>query len=739
MCSELEVMGELQNTIDSLRNELFNAFAPIIEDTGSIEIIESNYIDNNSMESGRFGQRRSSFGSSMRSPNKLAPLTGVAMKKVTQVQRYTLDALASSELQNNHSDIVALETRPLANPGFLPPPGPLQRPRPKVGEIVHVMKTNYFGVWSKAKIQDVIERTTERYYRIKYESSYRKGQIMKVVTGRQMAYSTPCPTRIPVGTRVVAIFRDDENSGRTKPAGNTKESYYCGVVAECPKCNNNYSNEYQKYDGSKACMKYVRHEKILVVCESSDNVWEDIHPDSRDFIRKYLIAYPERPMVRLSKGHVLRTEWNGKWWVARVLEVDASLVHLHFDADGRTEWIYRGSTRLGPLYTEIANANARSQSIGNFNRSRCAGTASLKKLNLPYVEYTRGNEMESEQVSTPGRDNESRRERLGEEETEMRAKDGEGASTAAQPVVRAVARKSTSIQKKYEERRAEYGVPCFEDKMIKYNKNLNIKIKTYVQHQCGPKCLEGYPYPQECTKGQNPLAKPLLCGWIRQIVRHRGGTKRVVLYVAPCGRRIRNLVELHSYLRMTKSTMPIDLFDFDFWVHCLAEFTVLKHLSYIKEKVLIPAVNWVDYTYPRFVEYSTVRIPTPGVHLNLDPDFLVCCDCDDDCQDKEKCACWQLTIQGTRCSPSGQVDPSVGYMYKRLPEPVTTGIYECNSRCKCNDTCLNRVAQLPLQQRLQVFRTRDRGWGVQCLNDIPQGAFVCIYVGQLLTEQGANE
>lgn len=79
---------------------------------------------------------------------------------------------------------------------------------------------------------------------------------------------------------------------------------------------------------------------------------------------------------------------------------------------------------------------------------------------------------------------------------------------------------------------------------------------------------------------------------------------------------------------------------------------------------------------------------------------------------------------------------AVGYIYKRLPEPVTTGIYECNSGCKCSvKTCLNRVVQHPLRLKLQVFKTGPRGWGIRCLNDIPHGAFICIYAGRLLTEQ----
>jgi len=32
-----------------------------------------------------------------------------------------------------------------------------------------------------------------------------------------------------------------------------------------------------------------------------------------------------------------------------------------------------------------------------------------------------------------------------------------------------------------------------------------------------------------------------------------------------------------------------------------------------------------------------------------------------------------------------------------------------------------------------------RGWGLRCLNDIPAGNFICIYAGQLLNDEGANE
>ncbi len=59
-------------------------------------------------------------------------------------------------------------------------------------------------------------------------------------------------------------------------------------------------------------------------------------------------------------------------------------------------------------------------------------------------------------------------------------------------------------------------------------------------------------------------------------------------------------------------------------------------------------------------------------------------------------------LKTTASGPGGEINLNAGYDYRRLVEKVITGVYECNSFCKCHNTCLNRVAQRPLQSRLQV-------------------------------------
>nr|GMC76253.1 probable inactive histone-lysine N-methyltransferase SUVR2 isoform X1 [Ipomoea batatas] len=61
-------------------------------------------------------------------------------------------------------------------------------------------------------------------------------------------------------------------------------------------------------------------------------------------------------------------------------------------------------------------------------------------------------------------------------------------------------------------------------------------------------------------------------------------------------------------------------------------------------------------------------------------------------------------------------------------------IKECWRKCGCKMSCGNRVVQRGITRKLQVFMTADgKGWGVRTLEELPKGAFVCEYVGEILT------
>lgn len=62
------------------------------------------------------------------------------------------------------------------------------------------------------------------------------------------------------------------------------------------------------------------------------------------------------------------------------------------------------------------------------------------------------------------------------------------------------------------------------------------------------------------------------------------------------------------------------------------------------------------------------------------------------------------------------------------------GIMECDARCAATPHCRgNRQAARGVVFPLEVFKTRDKGWGVRCAVDLPAGAVLCRYIGLVIT------
>ena len=117
-------------------------------------------------------------------------------------------------------------------------------------------------------------------------------------------------------------------------------------------------------------------------------------------------------------------------------------------------------------------------------------------------------------------------------------------------------------------------------------------------------------------------------------------------------------------------------------------------------------MNCLTAKPPEHFEYIEKRVPGPGVKIERDPGFLVSCRCKDNCDNRSKCECWQLTLQEAQAV--GLTKHSVGYVHGRLRRPQHSAIYECNSQCSCGPRCGNRVVQKGIQHHFQVFRTMDR-------------------------------
>ncbi|KAM6931235.1 histone-lysine N-methyltransferase EHMT1-like [Xenentodon cancila] len=149
------------------------------------------------------------------------------------------------------------------------------------------------------------------------------------------------------------------------------------------------------------------------------------------------------------------------------------------------------------------------------------------------------------------------------------------------------------------------------------------------------------------------------------------------------------------------------------------------------EAVPITCVNGVDSEpCPENFKYIPDSCITSPLNIDKDITHLQHCSCTDDCS-SSTCMCGQLSL---RCWYDSEGQLSLDFC--QWEPPV---LFECNHACSCWRTCRNRVVQNGLRVRLQVFRTQKMGWGVRTMQDIPQGTFICEYVGEIIADSEADK
>ncbi|CAJ0579063.1 unnamed protein product, partial [Mesorhabditis spiculigera] len=282
-------------------------------------------------------------------------------------------------------------------------------------------------------------------------------------------------------------------------------------------------------------------------------------------------------------------------------------------------------------------------------------------------------------------------------------------------------------------------------------------------HTCDADCLQVSADLPETLAGLSPFYIPLLFGWRREkVVRwpksvKTGGRGRQrkpeysIQYTAPCGRSMRRIEDIATFLRLTGAELTIDNFTYDinvresYMAKADPQYQVMADFSLGVEQYAIPAINSVDdepvpkikYSGERFAENDAVVITT------LNREWCSGCTCTGDCADSERCECRILTQESVERLAAGirpQDPKNRGYDHRRLYDVIYSGIYECNQFCGCSrKICHNRVAQQPIMVPLHLFRTAECGWGVRTLCDLPEGTFICNYAGAILSDTLAEE
>ncbi|KAF7836285.1 histone-lysine N-methyltransferase, H3 lysine-9 specific SUVH1-like [Senna tora] len=153
---------------------------------------------------------------------------------------------------------------------------------------------------------------------------------------------------------------------------------------------------------------------------------------------------------------------------------------------------------------------------------------------------------------------------------------------------------------------------------------------------------------------------------------------------------------------------------------------ILPDISSGAEKFPVSLVNDVDgekapgyFTYLHSLRYSKSSI------VPLAPDR---CNCVKDCVPGDlNCSC-------IRRNEGDYPYTGNGILVSRKPL-----VHECGPLCQCFPTCKNRISQTGLKYHMEVFKTKDRGWGLRSLDPIRVGTFICEYAGEVVDRARDND
>lgn len=543
------------------------------------------------------------------------------------------------------------------------------------------------GRWLHAVVTEV--NSPASTITLKLENSNR---AIGVLLG-QVAYACPHTSQVQLGCRVLA--------GSPVPQP--------GVVMEYPKWQNN--NRYLILFENQR-WAYHDHKSLFLICKQTSQTHQHVRSEIQRVVREFFKS-TEHPLLRVTVGHRIFAEREGRWLDSVVEKVDGNLIEVAFLHGGTklfTEWLYAGSERLQEIY------NLKNPSASNTRKH--PRRKIISKANQPYVEYTD----DAMDVIT-----------IDDDDDPLPLKMNTARKSTAQPNLRSRSQSSLAFDKD----------PGFLGRVENDTCNPLAQGKDFVPHACEPSCLPINDSPLSHTS-HSPYLMPYLMGWKRLLADSGEGKK--VLYRAPCGKTLRNDAEVANYLIQTGCGIKIDQFcfdpDFDMFAKWEPELkkVFIDDVSEGAEPYPISFVNGIDSTKADLAPYWTTRKPSKAASrsMHLDRDFLPCCTCEDNCLDRSKCQCQSQTVAASD-SASGQVNPKAGYTFRSLPEFLVSGIYECNSQCGCKKECVNRVVQNGVQVRMQIFKTQKKGLGVRTVHDIPKGRFLCTYAGTVLTDREAEE
>jgi len=194
--------SDLENEMASLRNEIYDPYQPIIT---NLEPVDINELEENIEKKQKVKMSREEI-------NKFIE----EYKTPIESKRIKLD-------KSNKEDIITINSTVCVIPNGLPKEGHLVYTNIVSGQVVYAMKLSIKEPWYRCKVKTIVN---EDYIHVTFQTGE------KLLTTKEIAYTSLSPVRFPVGCRVIAKFTDP-NSKRV-------DEFYAGIIAEPPKIVNNF-------------------------------------------------------------------------------------------------------------------------------------------------------------------------------------------------------------------------------------------------------------------------------------------------------------------------------------------------------------------------------------------------------------------------------------------------------------------------------------------------------------------
>lgn len=491
-------------------------------------------------------------------------------------------------------------------------------------------------------------------------------------------------------------------------------------------------------DGSA---EYFKHDHIFPIVGQSPYPWVDSRfLDSKNrlnelYLLDFLMNYPNRFLLHASIGQDCKVFRNGLLSSAKIIGLDCDLAKVKY-VDGSEESIYRGSIRF-----RQKDHRAMSEKLSKYRVNASLEDRFYCQIVINCKSYHDvGCRATSEDILKFTED-------FGEVIVSRFGQSSSNRPGSASP------------------ERVDVVLDPIDGDLQSDQDSDESSSSLSKNHKCSPECLEVRGSRTESSvrdftsefRDVSDLKVPLLLGWKRDIIKRyskNGSPQMRVVYESPCGKKFKVIYYLSNYLDRTKSKLDVDYFSFSQKVDLKKTIPPMKAFYFVDniaidkdsklplERKNISAINYFsEEELPSDFIYRNECFPHPKLvqdGFNLNTDFKSGCDCKDDCDQTASCACHQLNEQAYFRRPSDKSEPMFFYKYKRLPKLVHTGIFECNSLCKCSSKCKNRVVQNGIRFRLQVAKTLKKGWGVITLDDIPEGSFICTYSAEILDDANAH-